>query len=482
MFTKRSIFRMFSVLLVVLLMSSTASARPLEAPLGTGFTYQGKLTDGGTPANGLYDFELKLYDALSGGSPVGGTVTLGDVTVTAGLFTVQLDFGNVFDGMALYLDIGVRPGASVGAYTALAPRQALTATPYAVYASKAPWSGLTGVPAGFADGVDNGSAYQNVKIVAKSGGDFTTITAALNSITDASTTNRYLVYVAPGVYTETVTMKQYVDIEGAGELTTRITQAGSASNTTGTLLGANNAELRFLTVVNTGGNAYATAIFNNGTAPRLTHITASAAGGEYNYGVYNYTSSAPMMTNVTASASGGTWTYGVRNYFSSATMTNITSSASGGTNNFGVYNISSSPTMTNVTASASGGASNYGVENDNSSPTMMNVTTSASGGTYDNIGVYNYQCSPIINNSAISGSGGTNNYGIYNSAGSGTYTVRVDNSLVSGGTNTIRNDAEFTTRVGASQLSGGAVSAGGGTLTCAGVYDENYTFFASTCP
>jgi hypothetical protein len=82
----------------------------------------------------LYDFEFKLYDALSSGSPVGGTVTQGDVTVTNGLFTVQLDFGNVFDGTALYLEIGVRPGASVGAYTALAPRQHLSATPYAMYA------------------------------------------------------------------------------------------------------------------------------------------------------------------------------------------------------------------------------------------------------------------------------------------------------------------------------------------------------------
>jgi pectin methylesterase-like acyl-CoA thioesterase len=140
--------------------------------------------------------------------------------------------------------------------------------------------------------------------VAKSGGDFTTITAALNSIADASASNRYLVWVAPGVYTETVTMKPFVDIEGAGELTTKITFSGSASATAGTLLGANNAELRFLTVENTGGTAWAVAIFNSGTAPRLTHVTASASGGTNNIGVYNYASSSPTMTNVTASASG----------------------------------------------------------------------------------------------------------------------------------------------------------------------------------
>ena len=102
--------------------------------------------------------------------------------------------------------------------------------------------------------------YANVVVVAKSGGDYTTIGAALAAITGASATNRYLVWVAPGTYTETVTMKQYVDIQGAGELVTKITYGGSAGFSTGTVIGADNAELRFLTVENTGGNTYAIAI------------------------------------------------------------------------------------------------------------------------------------------------------------------------------------------------------------------------------
>ena len=57
----------------------------------------------------------------------------------------------------------------------------------------------------------------------------------------------------PGVYSEQVTMKPYVDIEGSGELTTKITYTGSGSPNTGTVLGASNAELRFLSVENTGG-------------------------------------------------------------------------------------------------------------------------------------------------------------------------------------------------------------------------------------
>ena len=119
MFSKVSVSRVLSVLLAVLLLSGSASARPLNAALGTGFTYQGKLTDGGAPANGTYDFEFKLYNDLSAGSQVGSTVSQGGVTVTDGLFTVQLDFGAVFDGTALFLGIGVKLGGSAGAYTTL---------------------------------------------------------------------------------------------------------------------------------------------------------------------------------------------------------------------------------------------------------------------------------------------------------------------------------------------------------------------------
>src|SRR5215469_15101912 len=63
----------------------------------TMFTYQGRLTDGGTPANGNYDLQFTLWDALNGGTqqpqPNPVTVMLPSVSVTAGVFTVQLDFG-----------------------------------------------------------------------------------------------------------------------------------------------------------------------------------------------------------------------------------------------------------------------------------------------------------------------------------------------------------------------------------------------------
>lgn len=100
---------------------------------GTAFTYQGRLDDGASPANGSYDLTFALYDAASGGSQVGGVFTNAAAGVSNGLFTVTLDFGNQFPGADRWLEIGVRTnGADL--FSILEPRQPLTATPYAVTA------------------------------------------------------------------------------------------------------------------------------------------------------------------------------------------------------------------------------------------------------------------------------------------------------------------------------------------------------------
>ncbi len=106
--------------------------------LGNSFTYQGRLTDAGSPANGAYDLRFILYDAESGGSQVGSTVTREDVNVTNGLFTVDLDFGaTAFTGDARWMEIAVRPGTSAAAHTVLSPRQTVSPAPYALFAKAA---------------------------------------------------------------------------------------------------------------------------------------------------------------------------------------------------------------------------------------------------------------------------------------------------------------------------------------------------------
>ena len=103
-----------------------------QAALGTAFTYQGRLADGGAAANGQYDLLFRLYAGLTGGTAL-GEVMLNDVPVSEGLFTVSLSFGSgAFNGEARFLEVGVRPGPSSGAFTTLSPRQALTPAPYAL--------------------------------------------------------------------------------------------------------------------------------------------------------------------------------------------------------------------------------------------------------------------------------------------------------------------------------------------------------------
>lgn len=41
------------------------------------FTYPGRLDEAGTPANGLYDLRLAVYDAETGGSTIGGALIQG---------------------------------------------------------------------------------------------------------------------------------------------------------------------------------------------------------------------------------------------------------------------------------------------------------------------------------------------------------------------------------------------------------------------
>jgi hypothetical protein len=113
-------------------LSQAQGPGPQEAA-GNAFTYQGYLKDGSSPANGEYDFQFTLYNALTGGSQVGSIVATDDVIVTNGLFTVALDFGTVFDGTRLWLGAAVRPVGGAG-YTILSPRQEITAAPYALYA------------------------------------------------------------------------------------------------------------------------------------------------------------------------------------------------------------------------------------------------------------------------------------------------------------------------------------------------------------
>lgn len=117
----------------------TASNNP-ALYCSSSFTYQGRLTDGGSPANGLYDLQFKLFgDFTDFSSSSIANTQVDNVQVTNGIFTVQLNFTSDQLIAAPFLEIAVRPGSSTGSYTTLTPRQSLTPTPYSLisaFASK----------------------------------------------------------------------------------------------------------------------------------------------------------------------------------------------------------------------------------------------------------------------------------------------------------------------------------------------------------
>ncbi len=104
---------------------------------GTAFTYQGRLNDGGSPANGIYDLQFAVFDAITNGNAISGSLTTFSVPASNGLFGVTLDFGaGIFTGPDRWLDIAVR-ASGVTNFTELFPRQKLTPTPYAIFANSA---------------------------------------------------------------------------------------------------------------------------------------------------------------------------------------------------------------------------------------------------------------------------------------------------------------------------------------------------------
>lgn len=330
---------------------------------------------------------------------------------------------------------------------------------------------------------------KNIITVAKANGKFTDPAAAVNSITDASAANPYLVYIAPGEYTLTAAliMKPYVDICGSGENVTLLKGAissSTANQTSAIVQGANNACLSNIHIKNTGGllkSSKSIGIYTTGVdnSFRMAQISAGASGAYTCYGVLNSTNSSPVMTDVTASASGvtGSSNYGVFNTNSaSPVMTHVNATATGGIKSYGVYaEIYSDPLMTHVIASASSGTSNYGMSfDDHCEPTLNNVTATASDGTNNYGMTFDDQCFSTLNNVTATASGGTISRGLSNFGFS--YTI-IRRSTVSGSTNGLycqTTEGIALVRVSQSTIMGNS----SGACTC--IFSDNGSGFGLT--
>jgi len=105
----------------------TLTLAPALWAQSSGITYHGRLQQAGDPFSGTANLQFVLFDAPTGGSQVGPTETRIGWPVAAGLFEIDLDFGDAaFDGSPRFLEILVN-GAP------LTPRQAVRAAPVALY-------------------------------------------------------------------------------------------------------------------------------------------------------------------------------------------------------------------------------------------------------------------------------------------------------------------------------------------------------------
>jgi trimeric autotransporter adhesin len=123
--------RGFVALLLIFAVVPERGAQAQTTALATAFTYQGFLIQNSIPVTGSCDLQFSLFTAVTGGTQVGSTQTKTNVAVNAGRFTVQLDFGSVFNGQDRFIAISARCPSGSGVYTALTPRQPITPTPYA---------------------------------------------------------------------------------------------------------------------------------------------------------------------------------------------------------------------------------------------------------------------------------------------------------------------------------------------------------------
>lgn len=317
---------------------------------------------------------------------------------------------------------------------------------------------------------------------------------ALASVSPTSS-DRWLLKIEPGIYdvgTNYLQMKSWLDVEGSGVLQTEIRGAGQTgvfSFGEGVVKGAGNSELRNLTVscISSEESVGCIAVANVNTSPLFTHVkvTASGTGTDSRWGFRN-TGASPLLNHVDVEVSDGYDTYGVVNadYGSTAskpTIMNSTIQAKNGSNyNNGILNKDASgPRLVqNTEVRGMGGSVAAGMRGmEYSGPVTIKLREAvliASGGA-TNYGVLNGYYTLKVDNSSIRG-WTPNGHGIYLPLGG---TVQLSNSDVVGDTYLVVADNVY---IGGTRLRSGGSIVGYSVEVCAGVYDGNYVFYASTCP
>jgi hypothetical protein len=156
---KANILYLFVVLMLFAVSSlARASAQTPQhtedglAAAATSLPFQGVLRNADGPITGVCDLKFSLYDTAQSGVKIGSDIFRLNATLSAGVYTTALDFGDVYGAAERWLEIGVRCPAGQGAYVVLAPRQEVGWVPRAQVAARV--LNLTSAPGDFtANGV-----------------------------------------------------------------------------------------------------------------------------------------------------------------------------------------------------------------------------------------------------------------------------------------------------------------------------------------
>ena len=231
---------------------------------------------------------------------------------------------------------------------------------------------------------------------------------------------------------------------------------------------------------------YATALRINGTTPRVRNMTMKASGGTIFSIAVGLGGGGPTLSDVTLIATNGTVTaYGIDAANASITLNGFTIEASTGSGIAVGINTTVTPVNARdgrITSTVAGGDA-YGINATfNSTLTVEDVIIRVAGGNCRGV-VHRGASSSLTDVSIGTALCPGSNFGVYNDETFIPSTVKIESSIIAAAT-PLSTRSMYETYVGHSKLDGGPnVLIDGGTVTCAGVWDETPTFTAGpACP
>lgn len=427
------------------------------------FTYQGQLTEAGTPANGNYDLQFALFGSDQEGTPIGTTQTLSAVAVSNGLFTVDLDFGiSPFTGDNRFLEVAVRP-AGGGSFTTLTPRQFISSTPYAIRSLNAgsadllssactgcvqdtqiqsvTGSKVTGtipaasVPPGSENYIQNGMTQQPNSTFNISGDGFIGGNLTVGGILNADGTGSFI------QNRNTPQPNANFSISGngtaGGTLSGSVINANTQYNIGGSRVLSTAGAENLFAGAQAGTNGFRNAFFGreagSGNQSGTNNVYVGFQAGQSNTtgGFNTFVGSRTGPSNTTGvsnvfvgDGAGGVNTGGMRNVFVGEAAGNINTTGSQNTLIGYLAGTSASGTLTNATAIGA----NANVAQSNS--LVLGSTAGVAGGTQTNVGIGTTAPTRLL---ALKGLG-SDGFGVGDLIVTGTGTVGAAVTLTSTGT------------------------------------------------